>query len=318
MSHPSVSGRAKASLLTMSIPEDQIDPTVIPPLDATLLSLSDRELAFLRFAITEDEVKLKKIVSDVQGRAYAKYPYPCIRAFHFVKLMMEANDVYPAVIEAGKNDPTSLFLDIGCCMGTDVRKLVHDGYPATQVLACDLVPEYIALGHELFADADRSAIRFLTSNALDLSPEPAPEDGAQLQSILDPSAAISDLAQLRGALAHVYTGALFHLFDKETQLGLARRIAVLLRRRPGAVVFGRHQGLQEEGYVDDYGYLGRKRYSHSETSWPRLWKKVFAELEGEEFADRVVVKAKLVEKFWQITPDELNHAYMLYWSVEIV
>ncbi|KAH9852583.1 hypothetical protein C2E23DRAFT_826204 [Lenzites betulinus] len=300
----------------MSNPEGQVDPAVIPPLDAALLHLSDTELAFLRSAITEDEEQLKKIVSDVQARAYAKYPYPCIRAFHFVNLMMETNDIYLAVLEAGKKDPTHLFLDLGCCMGTDVRKLVHDGYPAAQVLGCDLRPEYIALGHELFADADRSPVRFFTSNVFDLSPAPAAEDGAQLMSILDPSAAISDLAQLRGALTYVYTGALFHLFDEETQLGLARRVAVLLWRSRGAVVFGRHQGLREAGYIDDH--LGRTRYGHSETSWPRLWQKVFTELEGQEFANRVVVKAKLVEKFRQVVPNELSRTHMLYWSVQIV
>ncbi|KAI0826567.1 hypothetical protein BC628DRAFT_1419076 [Trametes gibbosa] len=304
----------------MSDPEGQVDPSVIPPLDATLLRLSDTELAFLHSTISEDDDKLKKIVGDVQKRAYEMYPYPCIRAFHFVSLMMATNDVYPAVLETGKRDRTSLLLDLGCCMGTDVRKVVQDGYPANQVLGCDIRPEYITLGHELFADAGRSPIRFFTANVFDLSPAPsaaessptaAPED---LEKLLSPSTVITDLAQLRGALTHVYAGALFHLFDEETQYALALRVAALLRRRPGAVVFGRHQGLEEEGYVDDH--LGRKRYGHSEASWPRLWKKVFAEVEGEKFASKVVVEAKLVEKFKDLVPN--RRTYMLYWSVQIV
>ena len=44
------------------------------------------------------------------------YPYPCIRAFHFVNLMMSRNDIYSTVVEAGKTGDT-LFLDLGCCSG---------------------------------------------------------------------------------------------------------------------------------------------------------------------------------------------------------
>lgn len=62
----------------------------------------------------------------------------------------------------------------------------------------------------------------------------------------------------------------------------------------------------------------RKRYGHSETSWPRLWKKVFAEVEGEEFANRVVVEAKLEAALGAQAPVDLRRVQMLYWSVSIV
>lgn len=42
-----------------------------------------------------------------------KYPYPCIRGFHFVNLFMMRNEIYPGVVEAGKTGDT-LFLDLGC------------------------------------------------------------------------------------------------------------------------------------------------------------------------------------------------------------
>lgn len=145
-------------------------------------------------------------------------------------------------------------LNNGLIVGTDVRKLVHDGYPASQVLGCDLRPEYIQLGHELFGDASICPIRFFTSNVFDL-PLPAEPSAADAIAAPPDLAAVSDLGQLRGALTHIYTGALFHLFDEETQYGLAVRLVTLLKRRPGAVVFGRHAGLVEEGYIDDH--LGR-------------------------------------------------------------
>ncbi|KAI0360631.1 hypothetical protein OH77DRAFT_1418615 [Trametes cingulata] len=294
----------------MANPESQADPSLVPPLDPSLLSLSDEERTFLHAVISEDDEKLKERILDVQKRAYEHYPYPCIRGFHFVNLMMLRNAIYPTVLEAGKRGGT-LFLDLGCCMGTDVRKLVYDGYPASQVLGCDLRPEYIQLGYELFGDADKCRIRFFTSDVFKLPTTAEPTDSTAALP-----ASVNDLAQLRGALTHIYTGALFHLFDKDTQYGLAVRLITLLKRQPGAIVFGRHQGLQEEGYIDDH--LGRNRYGHSETSWPRLWKEAFAEVEGEDLAARVVVQAKLQEGFGRQVFNAKGHTYMLYWSVQIV
>ena len=151
-------------------------------------------------------------------------------------------------------------------MGTDVRKLVRDGYPAANVLGCDLRLEYIELGHALFGDTPASSpIRFFTANVFDL-PVESPRSGTSTTAAagdLGPGAgtAVTDLAQLRGALTHVYTGALFHLFNEDAQRALALRLAVLLRREPGAVVFGRHQGLEEAGVIDDH--LGRYVRAHA-------------------------------------------------------
>ncbi|KAJ2978829.1 hypothetical protein NUW54_g11235 [Trametes sanguinea] len=130
----------------------------------------------------------------------------------------------------------------------------------------------------------------------------------------DPST-VTSLIQLRGALTHIYTGALFHLFTEEAQYELAVRLVTLLKKVPGAVIFGRHQGRREAGVINDQ--YGRDRYGHSEKSWPQLWKRVFAEAEGEEFAERVVVHAELRDQF---KPDVFGttEAYMLYWSVQIV
>ncbi|KAI0646351.1 hypothetical protein C8Q79DRAFT_1000700 [Trametes meyenii] len=304
----------------MGNPEGQVEPSLIPALDPSLLQFSDEERAFLHASISPDEDTLKTRIYDVQKRA--DYPYPCIRMFHFVNLMMKSNAVYPSVLAAGKRGDT-LFLDLGCCMGTDVRKLVYDGYPASRVLGCDLRPEYIQLGHELFDDATTCPIHFFTYNVFDLPTSVPPPSGTGLSDTPAPNptvaiSTVTDLAQLRGSLTHVYTGALFHLFDEETQHGLAVRLATLLKREPGAIVFGRHQGLREEGYIDDH--LGRKRYGHSGSSWERLWKRVFTEVEGEAFTSRVIVQTDLREgPNPHLIAGTVGHqSYMLYWSVQIV
>lgn len=138
-------------------------------------------------------------------------------------------------------------------MGTDVRKLVQDGYPATQIIASDLRPEFIDLGlDKLYRDRDTCHITFFAGDIFDLKLLPASQnitrDNTKLTKPLSQCSSFEDVV---GRVSVIYTGALFHLFRKETQIALARRLAYILKKEKGAVIFGRHQGRQEEGYIDD-------------------------------------------------------------------
>ncbi|KAI0789004.1 hypothetical protein BC629DRAFT_1677636 [Irpex lacteus] len=290
--------------------EIKLGPYEVPALDESLLTLSDVEQEFLHKAITTDDAELKKRILEVQKEAYAEHPYPCIRGFHFVNLMMAANPIYPEVLEAGKSGNTVL-IDVGCCLGSDVRKLVSDGYPARNVVGVDLRQQFLDLGHRLYGSS--WDINFFTSDIFEV-PYPFPEDISPDDT---PISDVKHVTQLRGRITHFYTGALFHLFDESTQYALALRVAELLKREPGAIVFGRHQGLSEAGYINDH--LGRTRYGHSETSWPSLWKKVFSEVESPEFAEQhVVVEAKLTDGFATHVFQARAQTNMLVWSVKLV
>jgi len=251
------------------------------------------------------------------------YPYPCIRYFHFVSLRMCINPIYSSILEAGKKGGT-IFLDIGCCsttflfvslhdnhmgsiVGTDVRKLVYDGYPASSVLGSDLREAYIEAGYKLFRDSKTCGIHFFSSELFDI-PVNLASTSAEI-----PLSQIKVLWQLANRVTHLYVGALFHLFDEVTQYAIALRMAIVLKRDSGGVIFGRHQGLANEGLIEDH--LARVRYGHSPESWKLLWHRVFTELEGPEFADKgVAVDAEFKEKV-QIGSME---ALMMYWSVRIL
>ena len=109
-------------------------------------------------------------------------------------------------------------------MGTDVRKAIYDGFPASQVIACDLLADFIALGHKLYDDKDACPIHFFTADifAVPLSSSPVLLIPSE-KSLSD----ISTLSDLLGRTSIVYAGALFHLFDESTQHALALRIALL-------------------------------------------------------------------------------------------
>ncbi|EKM53219.1 uncharacterized protein PHACADRAFT_210914 [Phanerochaete carnosa HHB-10118-sp] len=293
--------------------EIEIDLSLIPPLDESLLTLNDEEREFLHKSVTSDDDELKERIVEAQTNAYKQHPYPCIRGFHFVNLFMFENPIYPQVLAAGKLGQTVL-LDLGCCMGTDVRKLVHDGYPASNVMGCDLRQEFIEHGYELYQDREQCAIHFFASDIFDV-PYPFPADQAPAGPL--DTGKVTEMKQLYGKVDHFYTGALFHLFDESTQYALALRVAQLIKRSAGTIVFGRHQGLEEEGYINDH--LSRKRYGHSVKSWPLLWKKVFSEIESPEFAEsKVVVEAKLSGSFAPHVFRAHGQTDMLYWSVRIV
>ncbi|EKM53220.1 uncharacterized protein PHACADRAFT_197643 [Phanerochaete carnosa HHB-10118-sp] len=312
--------------------EVPIDPALVPPLDESLLTLDDEEKKFLHSSVTPDDVELKRRILEVQTSAYQQQPYPCIRGFHFVKLFMHTHPVYPEVLTAGKAGRT-IFLDLGCCMGNEVRKLVCDGYPRTKVTGSDLRQEFIEHGYGLFQDKGQCTIHFFASDIFEM-PYPFPADQAPAGPL--DIGKVTEMKQLYGKVDHIYAGMFFHLFDESTQYALALRVALLLKRKAGTVVFGRHQGLEEAGYIDDpvirYDIpepdvvwmvlnlpFNRQRYGHSVKSWHLLWKKVFSEVESPEFAEsKVVVEASLSEPF---DPDVLRAhgpTRVLFWSIKIV
>lgn len=144
-------------------------------------------------------------------------------------------------------------------MGTDVRKLALDGFPTNHILACDLRNEFIEAGFDLFGDRDTCDISFFADDIFNLSLDKQANKSAKPLNV--PPSKVVDLKDLQGRIKYVYTGALFHLFNEETQTALAERVASLLRVPSEAslgappvkdcVIFGRHQGRQPAGILDD-------------------------------------------------------------------
>ncbi|TFY51260.1 hypothetical protein EVJ58_g10663 [Rhodofomes roseus] len=54
---------------------------------------------------------------------------------------------------------------------------------------------------------------------------------------------------LQGRVSAIHASSLFHLFEEEKQLALARALAGLLAPHRGAMLFGSHGGAPENGIV---------------------------------------------------------------------
>ena len=187
---------------------------------------------------------------------------------------MAAHQRYREVVARGRARDDTIFLDIGCCsnvpsqflwysvfslllivVGTDVRKLVFDGYPGNRVIATDIQVEYLQLGHKLYEDKDTCPITFFSADIVNLA-MPSNIECATVHldlakfNIKD----VSSFEQLWGRVTHIYTGMLFHLFDEEIQYEIAKRLALLLDRRPssGAIIFGIHEGREPAGRIENF------------------------------------------------------------------
>jgi len=279
-----------------------MDDLLFGPLDPALYEISDADMPFFRAAISPDEGVVRQRVFDIQKKAYEEYPYPCIKRFVFVSLRMKKLSVYKEILERGKRTD-AIFLDLGCCMGTDVRNLVYQGYPASQVAGSDLRETYISLGHELFQDKDTCRIKFLPADVFDLPSTLSTTRVSNLETV-------SQLDDLAGSATFIHAGSLFHLFDAPKQKALAIRLFRLWTREPNAIIFGRHQGLSPEGSLSK-SRPGWEAHGHSPESWEAMWKEVVEEVEGEGSSDKIVVTAALRQH--HLTPGLGSKS--LIWSV---
>jgi len=114
---------------------------------------------------------------------------------------------YPTILERLKTGEQN-FLDLGCCFGQELRKLVADGAPPENLYGADLNPEFFDLGYKLFRDKDTLTSKFIAAD------------------IFDPG---SELHELDGKIDILYAGSFLHLFSYEGQINACKAIVKLLR-----------------------------------------------------------------------------------------
>ncbi|KAI2849914.1 hypothetical protein CBS11350_1827 [Aspergillus niger] len=198
------------------------------------------------------EEKIIDHVKQVRDRAFAVFPYPCIGSFRFLDISICNSSAYSEILSRLK-DTSDIYLDLGCAMGQDIRHLVHQGAPQSQIYGSDLYSKFIDLGYELFADRDTLSCEFITSDIFDDS---------------------SELFQRLGEKVDMINAAsFFHLFDWDTQVKLAKQVMKLMKPKPGSIVVGRHVGDYNAGELEAKE-LGSNIWRHDLDSWRRLWEQV--------------------------------------------
>lgn len=250
------------------------------PLDESLYEMKqDEEELLSSLTGIKDAGELKQHVLAVQSEIYKIHPYYCIFTFGFVRLKMCRYPAYTELLKLGRERPGALFLDLGCCVGQDLRKAVADGFPISQMLACDLHPEFWDTGHKLFKSTPETfPVPFIQADIFDpASLAPLPVPSAPPSEPPAPRAPPKTLTPLAGSLAAIHASYFFHLFAEEQQAHAARLIAPLLSPAPGSMIFGGHVGRPERGLHGSQNTHGIPMFCHSPESWRALWAGVFPE-----------------------------------------
>ncbi|EMD41566.1 hypothetical protein CERSUDRAFT_128429 [Gelatoporia subvermispora B] len=278
--------------------------------------IAPEDWAFLKTAsgITDEE-ELRKHVLKIQADAYAIFPYPCIRLFAFVRRKLAGLPAYERMMKLGKEREGAILLDIGCAFGNDIHRAVADGYPIENVIASDIEPGFWRLGHELFRTTPETfPVPFVGGDAFDPAflPPTAPFTAPPGTPRPD-LRTLTTLAPLLGHVSFIHASSLFHLFDEEEQVQLARALAGLLSPAPGSMILGLHTGRPEKGWNEGSWPGGRRSlFCHSPESWAALW-------DGEVFEKgSVEVETRLVPvdvSRLGLASNEGVTMYRLLWSV---
>jgi SAM-dependent methyltransferase len=92
---------------------------------------------------------LKQKALEIQKKALEIQNYKCIRQGKFLEPRISFHPSYKTLILPQLENKK--IIDIGCCMGTDIRKLILDGATPSNIVGID-IDKFWHLGYELFDD----------------------------------------------------------------------------------------------------------------------------------------------------------------------
>jgi SAM-dependent methyltransferase len=159
---------------------------------------------------------------------------------------------YPTILERLKTGEQN-FLDLGCCFGQELRKLVADGAPPENLYGADLNPEFFDLGYKLFRDKDTLTSKFIAAD------------------IFDPG---SELHELDGKIDILYAGSFLHLFRYEGQINACKATVKLLRDKKDSVLLGRQVGASKAGEYVHRTNKDQTMFRHNPDSFRKMWEEV--------------------------------------------
>lgn len=184
-----------------------------------------------------------------RDRAWDVFPFPCIGRYGFADLYINETASYESILDRLRRGAT--FVDLGCCFAQDVRKLVFDGVPDTQLCGVELEVEYIDLGYEFFVDKGKLQSKFMVADVFDIE---------------------GPLKELHGKMDIIQIGLFLHLFTWEDQKKALEHVVRISKPSQGSMVVGRQAGSSVPGEYPSKGT--GSSYRHDVSSFERLWQEV--------------------------------------------
>jgi len=161
-----------------------------------------------------------------------------------------------------EHDESLRLLDLGTCLGQDLRKLLHDGVQISSLYGSDIFPEYENAGHALFRDASVfTEGHFIAAD------------------LLDNGSTGNGLVSTEGTWDVIAISMFLHIWDLKTQGEACKRILKLLKRREGSLVIGSQTGNEQPHELQlkpPFIAEGEQRsvYRHNLESFRSMWMSV--------------------------------------------
>ncbi|KAJ5247766.1 hypothetical protein N7468_002749 [Penicillium chermesinum] len=195
--------------------------------------------------------------ADVVKHVNKINPYPCIGHYRFLNLTLLTHPLYQEIIRRLKSNPSSVYLDLGCCFGQDLRQLVQDGVPSSQLIGLDIEGPLMDLGYELFLDQKTMESKFLVADIFK-----GESQGEPWTSLVANGADV------------IHCSAFFHLFPLNEQIEAAKNIAQLVKK--GGIIVGRQSGSVKPGEVPAIK-PGSTSFRHDVETLTKMWDQVGSE-----------------------------------------
>ena len=184
--------------------------------------------------------------------------------FWFLSFGLAKHPLYHTVVLPRLKSGDTL-LDLGACLGQDLRKCVFDGAPADKLYASDLFEQYEDLAYELWND------RHIFPRNHYIKDDVLADNDRFMHGNL-----MMNLGP--GQTDIVVINMFLHLFNYQNQLKVATRILRLLSHKPGSIILGSQAGVvnpieQPLKPPFDKTEDGETRtiFRHSPKSFIRMW-----------------------------------------------
>ncbi|KAF1978387.1 hypothetical protein BU23DRAFT_524983 [Bimuria novae-zelandiae CBS 107.79] len=228
--------------------------------DAELLEVPEHARRLLEeyssIAPTELMVHINKVVTHIP----AQYPYPCLGHYRFLDIQTVRSPAYSEILTRLTQGET--LLDLGCCIGQELRQLTFSDAPSSSLYGADICAEFFNIGYNLFRDRDTFSATFLQAD------------------LFEPTSALTMLA---GKIDMIWTASVIHLWDWEKQQAALPVMFRILDTAPAPLLAGRFMGFSEPGdYIFESKGKEESFYRHNDISFRKLFTEASQGYEGWE------------------------------------
>jgi SAM-dependent methyltransferase len=202
-------------------------------------------------------------------------------------LALNLQPSYPEILSRLKSGQT--FLDIGCCVGQEIRQLVHDGALAVNLYASDLHPEFLDIGYDLFKDKDTLKSTTFAADIFDVA-EP-------------------NFVALEAKIDIIWAGSFFHLFSYPATVEVLKQLIKLSKPIPGSLIVGKQMGHVDPGEFVIEGSAPTEMAPTTSTSSSKF----AGSVEGDKTTSVFRHNTDSFKKLWEDVGNQTNTK----WNVEV-